>query len=332
MGDLLSVGSSADPRRRGPARGRLGCRHRPVGTVRVWAPLAPVAATRAVRVARCPTLGPGPARSVAQGPIRPTPPVRVRIASPTRSEGALGGAPRCAVRLARRRAPGSTTTRSKRTAAAARACRPGRPPRSSSPYAARRGGGPASGGRPSPRAARSLAIARQRTSTITSAAGGPGSTATRSSSWRPTWTFRARTVQPASSSRDGDQRLGGVAGLLGRGPRPAPRSADPWPRCVHAALTRPYRALTRGCTGARRASAELERREVGGVERRVVGHDRHELALEQLVGRRRRATGRRAGRSRAGRRRASAGARGTSAGGTASGPSARIASRWSRVA
>ncbi len=42
---------------------------------------------------------------------------------------------------------------------------------------------------------------RQRTSTITSIGGGPGSTATRSSSWRPTWTFRARTVQPASLSR-----------------------------------------------------------------------------------------------------------------------------------
>ena len=31
--------------------------------------------------------------------------------------------------------------------------------------------------------------------------GGPGSTATRSSSWRPTWMFRARTVQPSSLRR-----------------------------------------------------------------------------------------------------------------------------------
>ena len=47
---------------------------------------------------------------------------------------------------------------------------------------------------------------RQRTSTTTSAAGGPGSTATRSSSWRPTWTFRARMVQPAVDQADQDQR------------------------------------------------------------------------------------------------------------------------------
>ena len=42
---------------------------------------------------------------------------------------------------------------------------------------------------------------RRRTSTTTSCGGGPGSTATRSSSWRPTWTFRARIDQPASTSR-----------------------------------------------------------------------------------------------------------------------------------
>ena len=46
-------------------------------------------------------------------------------------------------------------------------------------------------------------VLRRRTSTITSCAGagGPGSTATRSSSWRPTWTFRARIDQPCSVSR-----------------------------------------------------------------------------------------------------------------------------------
>ena len=46
-------------------------------------------------------------------------------------------------------------------------------------------------------------VLRSRTSTITSCAGagGPGSTATRSSSWRPTWTFRARIDQPCSVSR-----------------------------------------------------------------------------------------------------------------------------------
>ena len=82
----------------------------------------------------------------------------------------------------------------------------------------RRGRGCACGGRPSPRAARSRATRASGPRRSTSAAGGPGSTATRSSSWRPTWTFRARTVQPASTSRSSDQALGGVAGPLGRGP------------------------------------------------------------------------------------------------------------------
>ena len=57
-------------------------------------------------------------------------------------------------------------------------------------------------GRRSPPAGRTARSARQRTSTTTRAGGGPGSTATRSSSWRPTWTFRAEDG-PASGHRDG---------------------------------------------------------------------------------------------------------------------------------
>ena len=77
--------------------------------------------------------------------------------------------------------PGSTTTRSNRTGSRGRGVPSGRTPRSRSPYAAilrwvRFRWSTVSSGRPNPR------DARQRTSTITSWAGGPGSTATRSSS------------------------------------------------------------------------------------------------------------------------------------------------------
>jgi len=67
MSDLLSVGSSAGPRWPGD-RPNVG-RHRPVGTVRVCAPLgAAYAATAGGSMAGDPDLGSGPARSVAQGP------------------------------------------------------------------------------------------------------------------------------------------------------------------------------------------------------------------------------------------------------------------------
>ena len=96
--------------------------------------------------------------------------------------------------------PGSTTTRSNRRGNRGTRLPSGNTPRSRRPYVAIRRRvrfrwSTVSSGRPKPR------DDRQRTSTITSASGGPGSTATTSSSWRPTWTFRARTVQPAARSR-----------------------------------------------------------------------------------------------------------------------------------
>ena len=204
--------------------------------------------------------------------------------------------------------------RQPRDAARRRAARRGRAGRRR-----RRAPACACGGRPSPRAARSLAPARQRTSTTTSAGGGPGSTATRSSSWRPTWTFRARIVQPAAGQPGGDERLGGVARLLRRGPSRVRRPVDP---CRHRGGRRSTAASPAVRASGRRA---LQGGQVERVERRVVGHDRDQLALEQVVRLRRRGRVRRAGRGRAGRRRASAGARGTSAGGTASGRARRIA-------
>ena len=144
-------------------------------------------------------LWPGPARSVAQGPFGPGRRSGRHVEPGAASEGGSvmphGRLP-FAVCLARRRR--GRTAR----VAAVRASRPGRRPRSRSPYVARRRcvrfrWSTVSSGRPKPR------DFRQRTSTITSAAGGPGSTATRSSSWRPTWTFLARMVQPAARSGPG---------------------------------------------------------------------------------------------------------------------------------
>jgi hypothetical protein len=95
---------------------------------------------------------------------------------------------------------GSTTIRSNRSGSRGIGVPSGARPRSTSSHPARRTNerlrwSTVSSANPYAR------LPRQRTSTTTSAAGGPGSTATRSNSWRPTWTFRARTVQPASISR-----------------------------------------------------------------------------------------------------------------------------------
>jgi hypothetical protein len=95
---------------------------------------------------------------------------------------------------------GSTATRSKRSGRAGTVDPFGSGAPSNSAYAARRRcarlrWSTVSSANPKSR------LPRQRTSTITSIGGGPGSTATRSSSWRPTWMFRARMVQPASLSR-----------------------------------------------------------------------------------------------------------------------------------
>jgi len=85
----------------------------------------------------------------------------------------------------------------------------------------------------------------------------------------------------------GNQRFGGITRLLGRRPRTS------WRPTVHAAIiaTRPARPINRNlpadCALGR---GQLERVEVGEVrqiERRVVGHDRQELPLEDVVGRRR---------------------------------------------
>ena len=84
------------------------------------------------------------------------------------------------------------------------------------------GGGPHPGPLPMVdgllRAARSPGSARQRTSMTTRAAGGPGSTATRSSSCRPTWTFRARTVQPAATRCSATRASAASPASLGRRP------------------------------------------------------------------------------------------------------------------
>ena len=109
----------------------------------------------------------------------------------------------------------------------------------------------------------------------------------------------------------GDQRLGRVAGLLGRASaagRRGSRSAMP---AIIAASAHP------AVTGALRGG-HLERREVAAASSAassaMTGTSSRSSSVVRL-GRRRRA--RRAGRARAGRRRASAGARGRSAGGTA---------------
>ena len=75
---------------------------------------------------------------------------------------------------------------------------------------------------------------RQRTSTTTSVLGGPGSIPTRSSSSRPTRTFRARTSQPPATSRSATSGLRGVAQLRGAGPAGVGHGPNRW----QAPLTR----------------------------------------------------------------------------------------------
>ena len=173
-------------------------------------------------------------------------------------------------RRARRR-PGRSAA-----AGAARGRRPGSVPRSSSPYAAARTRArlrwsTVSSGRPKSRPA------RQRTSTTTSAAGGPGSTATRSSSWRPTWTFRARTVQPASA-RCAAASASAASPACCAGVRSGSPGRSAMGRIV-AAGPYPPRIARRGgprTRVARRSGRcrQLQRRQVERVEHRVVGHHR----------------------------------------------------------
>ena len=100
-----------------------------------------------------------------------------------------------------------------------------------------------------------------------------------------------------------DQRFRGITRQLGRGPRPIGRwhvHGDRLALDPHPARIRDFTATLRGELPAtepaivaerRRGPSgrrHLERRQVDQVECRVVGHDRHELAFEQLMGRWRR--------------------------------------------
>ena len=172
---------------------------------------------------------------------------------------------------------GSTTQRGRRGAAARGiAVAPPGAPSSSSRRAPRAEVRRACGGRTSPPRRPKSRRRRQRTSTITSIGGGPGSTATRSSSWRPTWTFRARTVQPASLRRAPTRasaaspascavvrvRAEGWPSTVDRASR---RSPGAHPACPsHLALIRRLRRR------------QLQRIEIREVEGRVVGHDRQD--------------------------------------------------------
>src|SRR3954451_7764412 len=113
----------------------------------------------------------------------------------------------------------------------------------------------------------------------TSAGGGPGSTATRSISWRPTWTFRARTVQPASVSLSAT--------------RVSAASPDSWAavRSWSPGRSAMDRIVAGAAYPARTAESDgrsqLQGCEVERVEHRVVRHDRDELAGEAVIGLRR---------------------------------------------
>ena len=187
-----SVSFRRGPRRRVPVRrrrvARLAAGTVPVGTVRVWAPRRrePAAGGAAAR-------WPAARRSVARGPgSGPLPSAGRRCGSEGRPVVADADGPR--------RRPGLDDHEVERGPAASERRPPGSCPSSQPPAR--------------PRGARALAVVERllgqperarrrasRTSTTTSAGGGPGSIATRSSSSRPTRTFRARIVQPAASRR-----------------------------------------------------------------------------------------------------------------------------------
>ena len=120
----------------------------------------------------------------------------------------------------------------------------------------------------------------------------PGSTATRSSSPRPTRTLRARIVQPACDERARRRapRRRRRACCAASGPQSAVRPSPS--RGAH-------RTLSRRVTGAgsrRRVGARAVERGRAASSIGVVGHDRARLALEQLVRRGRGRRDRRAGR------------------------------------
>jgi hypothetical protein len=78
----------------------------------------------------------------------------------------------------------------------------------------------------------------------------------------------------------GDQRFGGIARLLGRGPHRVDRIET-----VHAPKRRTGPS-PEGRGGLHRdlSTAHLEERQILSIERRVVCHDRDEFTLEQRVG------------------------------------------------
>ena len=157
-------------------------------------------------------------------------------------------------------------------------------PRSSRPYAAARTRArlrwsTVSSGRPKSRPP------RQRTSMIASLAGGPGRPLRgRSRSGRH---GRSGPGGPAGRQEHrGDERLGGIArrlrrgrlGSAGRSSMPPIVSIDAQPRLNGPAVPT---AVDRCQASGGRA---LQRGQVERVERRVVGHDRDQLAREQIVG------------------------------------------------
>ena len=337
------------PRRRGPVApvGRAGTV--PVGTVRVCAPrlmwrgrwswsarrTGPGGSVARGCSGRVWTAGTPAERSAADTAAMLRRQVRARESGTAerRIRAACGACDRPFAVTSRgddaTRPPGSTTTRSKRSGSRG----------SSSPSGASRGRAgrtrppgraPACGGRPSPRAARSRASPRQRTSTITSAAGGPGSTATRSISWRPTWTFRARTVQPASDE-PARASVSAASPACCAGVRPDRRICRPCTDGRSAALTghvsEPPRRVGAADRVDRRASSGR------GPARRASRRRPSRAAARGRGDRGSRATpGRQGGPARAGRRQASAGGQGTTGDGTAVSPSSRIAIRCSSVA
>ena len=189
--------------------------------------------------------GRGARRSVARvrGRTRPTPP----RSAPRAPVG------RVVPEARSRRRPAPTTTRSKRSGSRGSGVAVRQASRIEQAYRTGARRACACGHRRSPRAGRSPAPARQRTSTTTSAAGGPGSRATRSSSSRPTRTFLPSTVQPPQAV--GDELLRRIARPLGAvrvaGTRPRRSSRR---RVIHA------RATSRISPGPATAYRPLNRR------------------------------------------------------------------------
>ena len=273
MSDLLFGSFLRGPRRRGPVRAALGLGAGtvPVGTVRVCAPVR-LARRRAVD-GGSDRRGPGPARSASTGPSGSLEP---GVADDQSAPGGGG----CATR---RSVAGSTTTRSNRSGSRGSGAPSGRTPRSRQPVRRRPDARCACGGRRSPQAGRSrrpaapadlddherrgrTRVDRHEIELVATDMDVPG----QDRSSRPRPDERATSV------------FGGITRLLGRRPRRVAGSVRHAARSSQSGLIG-HVSATAPTDRALRRRRQLQRREVERVERRVVGHDRHELAVEQVV-------------------------------------------------